>query len=127
MDERNTNVSEIEQQEPMDHSDICSYTHFDAPEQKRPQKKSKLKMPTLAQLLASKFNERQYLLFPWLREQESCMIYAESGLGKSMFALSAALAVAGGGEFLGWKPEARANATAGCRNIEHFASNSRKP
>jgi RecA-family ATPase len=33
------------------------------------------------------------------------MVYADTGVGKSMFALSAALAVAGGGEFLGWKPE----------------------
>jgi len=37
------------------------------------------------------------------------MLYAESGLGKSMFALSVALAVAGRGEFLGWKPDERLN------------------
>ena len=37
------------------------------------------------------------------------MVYAATGVGKSMFALSAALAIAGGGEFLGWKPDERAN------------------
>jgi len=68
---------------------------------------STLKIPTLNQLLASTFKDRQHLLFPWLREQESCMVYAASGVGKSMFALSAALAIAGGGSFLGWKPDER--------------------
>lgn len=33
------------------------------------------------------------------------MVYAAAGVGKSMFALSAALAVAGSGQFLGWKPD----------------------
>ena len=37
------------------------------------------------------------------------MVYAATGVGKSMFALSAALAIAGGGEFLGWKSDERAN------------------
>lgn len=67
-----------------------------------------LKMPTLELLLTSTFPERQHLLFPWLREQESCMVYADTGVGKSLFALSLAIAVAGGGEFLGWKSERRA-------------------
>ena len=35
------------------------------------------------------------------------MVYADTGVGKSMFSLSLALAVAGGGEFLGWNPEAK--------------------
>lgn len=64
-----------------------------------------LKMPTLDELLGSCFPERRHLLFPWLREQESCMVYADTGVGKSLFALSAALAIAGGGSFLGWHPE----------------------
>ena len=68
---------------------------------------STLKIPSLNQLLASTFKDRQHLLFPWLREQESCMVYSATGVGKSMFALSAALAIAGGGAFLGWKPEER--------------------
>ncbi len=35
------------------------------------------------------------------------MVYAAAGVGKSMFALSAALAIAGGGSFLGWKSDGR--------------------
>jgi hypothetical protein len=69
--------------------------------------KGNLKVPTLGQLLAYQFKERQHLLFPWFREHESCMVYAATGVGKSLFALSAALAVAGGGEFLGWRTEKR--------------------
>lgn len=65
----------------------------------------RLRMPTLGQLLDANFRERQHLLYPWFREAESCMVYAATGVGKSLFALSAALAVAGGGEFLGWKVE----------------------
>jgi RecA-family ATPase len=67
----------------------------------------RLKMPTAGQLLAARFKARQYLLAPWLREQENCMVYAATGVGKSLFAMSAALAVAGGGEFLGWRPDAK--------------------
>lgn len=70
-------------------------------------KTTELKMPTLDELLNATFKERRHLLFPWLREQESCMVYADTGAGKSLFALSAALAVAGGGEFLGWNSEAK--------------------
>src|SRR5262245_44582558 len=66
-------------------------------------------MPTAGQLLAARFRARQYLLAPWLREQEHCMVYAATGVGKSLFAMSAALAVAGGGEFLGWQADAKPN------------------
>ena len=65
-----------------------------------------LKMPSAGQLLAATFEERRYLLSPWLREHENCMVYAASGVGKSLFALSAALAISGNGEFLGWRPDA---------------------
>jgi hypothetical protein len=68
---------------------------------------AELKMPTLGQLLDASFKDRQHLLYPWLREQESCMVYAATGVGKSLFALSVAIAVAGGGEFLGWNVERR--------------------
>ena len=68
-----------------------------------------LQMPTLDELLEITFPERQHLLSPWLREHESSMVYAPAGVGKSLFALSAALAVAGGGEFLGWNPDAKAD------------------
>lgn len=49
------------------------------------------------------------MLRPWLREHESCLLYSDAGVGKSLFALSAALAVAGNGSFLGWKPDAKAD------------------
>jgi KaiC/GvpD/RAD55 family RecA-like ATPase len=75
--------------------------------ERKPSEQSTLKMPTLAELLASAFREPQHLLFPWLREQESCMVYAATGVGKSLFALSAAIAIAGRGEFLGWKPDTK--------------------
>jgi len=66
-----------------------------------------LKMPSLGELLELDLPERQHLLYPWLREQESCMVYASTGVGKSLFALSLALAVAGGGKFLNWRVDER--------------------
>jgi RecA-family ATPase len=104
MDEVSTEMP-VEELTTVDRSSTVVYEHFEAERRKPPKKKSKLKIPTLAQLLTSKFKHRRHLLHPWLREQESCMVYADTGVGKSMFALSAALAVAGGGEFLGWSPE----------------------
>src|SRR2546423_13665504 len=71
-----------------------------------PEASSDLLMPTLGELLETTIPERQYLLQPWLREHESCLLYSDAGVGKSLFALSAALAVAGNGRFLGLKPDA---------------------
>jgi hypothetical protein len=100
--------SEADTSEVREGSDTVTYSHSEeAPSQ--PKTSSTLKAPTLRQLLETTFSDRQHLLFPWLREQESCMVYAATGVGKSMFALSAALAIAGGGEFLGWKSDERAN------------------
>jgi hypothetical protein len=76
-----------------------------------PEDTSDLRMPTLGELLKRDIPERQCLLNPWLREHESCLLYAATGVGKSLFALSAALAVAGNGSFLGWKPDAKADET----------------
>jgi hypothetical protein len=68
----------------------------------------RLKAPTLAQLFDTTFHPRLPLLEPWLRTGESVMVFAPPGVGKSMMTLSLALAVAGGGSYLGWKaPEAR--------------------
>lgn len=58
---------------------------------------------TLGELLAHDFPEPRVLLGPWLREQTFAMVHAPAGCGKSMLCLSAALAVAGGGRFLGWE------------------------
>ena len=112
MDEKTPDVNGVAPQEPTDHSTTVAYEYYPGTKQEPEETTSKLKMPTLAQLLASSFGERRYLLSPWLREQESCLLYAETGVGKSMFALSAALAIAGGGEFLGWRPGKRADERA---------------
>jgi AAA domain len=92
-----------------DPSNTVTYKHYVAAEAPKVDGQHKLKMPTLDQLLKAQFKERKYLLAPWLREHENCMVYAATGIGKSLFAMSAALAVAGGGDFLGWRPEAKAD------------------
>lgn len=61
-----------------------------------------LKAVSLGELLAHPFRRREHLLTPWLRQGESAMVWAATGLGKTMLTLSMALAIAGGGEFLGW-------------------------
>lgn len=58
---------------------------------------------TLGGLMDAPMTPREWLLEPWLREQESALIWAAPGVGKTMLTLSLALAVAGGGEILGWK------------------------
>jgi AAA domain len=78
---------------------------------KGPEVSSDLRMPTLGELLKLTIPERRCLLHPWLREHESCLLYAATGVGKSLFALTAALAVAGNGSFLGWKPDTKADGT----------------
>src|SRR5215470_158685 len=91
-------ATEADISEMQDTSDTVMFHNFVSGEGPPPKDKNVLKAPTLGQLLAATFSDRQHLLFPWLREQESCMVYAATGVGKSMFALSAALAAAGGGE-----------------------------
>lgn len=63
----------------------------------------KLHAVTLGELLDHRFAPRQDLITPWLRQRESALIWAPSGLGKSLLACTIALAVAGGGEVLGWE------------------------
>lgn len=58
---------------------------------------------TLGGLMDAPMTPREWLLEPWLREQESALIWAAPGVGKTMLTLSLALAMAGGGEILGWK------------------------
>lgn len=67
-----------------------------------------LKSITLEDFLDKDIPPRQMLLAPWLPESGLAMVYAPRGIGKTWFALYAGLAVASGGEFLGWEaPEAR--------------------
>src|SRR6476661_3082090 len=105
----NGSTTEADTSEAQDASDTVTFHNFTSETVRPPKAENLLKAPTLRQLLEAAFSDRQHLLFPWLREQESCMVYAATGVGKSMFALSAALAIAGGGEFLGWKSDERAN------------------
>jgi hypothetical protein len=90
-----------------DPSNTVAYRHYIATDAPKATGSHKLRMPTLDQLLEARFKQRKYLLAPWLREEENCMVYAATGVGKSLFAMSAALAVAGGGDFLGWQPDAK--------------------
>jgi AAA domain len=89
-----------------DPSHCVIYEHRAATEAPRVDGEYRLKMPNAAQLLAATFKKRRHLLSPWLREHENCMVYAATGIGKSLFALSASLAVAGNADFLGWRPDA---------------------
>jgi AAA domain len=60
-----------------------------------------LQATTLKTLLAKQFPKREYLIAPVMKEGESMMLWAAPGVGKTMLALSLAVAVAGGGEVLG--------------------------
>lgn len=64
-----------------------------------------LRTVALKDLLAHEFPPREHLLAPWLRQGESALVWAASGLGKTMLTLTMALAVAGRGEFLGWRSD----------------------
>jgi hypothetical protein len=66
-----------------------------------------LKTISLGELFALDIPERTFLLDPWLREQESVLLWAAPGVGKTMFSLTLALAMAGGGEVFGWRAEPR--------------------
>jgi hypothetical protein len=54
---------------------------------REPEVTSDLLMPTLGELFDTPIPERQHILRPWLREHESCLLYAATGVGKSLFAL----------------------------------------
>ena len=61
-----------------------------------------LRSIALGTLLDTPMADRRWLLSPWLREQESVLVWAAPGVGKTMLTLSLALAIAGGGSLLGW-------------------------
>ena len=44
-----------------------------------------------------------HILYPWLPERGIAMVYAGSGIGKTLFALNVAYCIAGGGNFLSYK------------------------
>ena len=61
-----------------------------------------LEVISLGRLLDHKFTTREHLIFPWLRQGESAMLWAAPGAGKTLLALTLAVAVAGGGTVAGW-------------------------
>ncbi len=67
------------------------------------QKENRLQVLTLDELYQIEIESRDYLISPWLREGESALLYAPTGVGKSMLAMTIGLAIAGGGSVLGWE------------------------
>lgn len=90
---------------PKSECNVVQWDPYDNTRQDLQKKKVDLKMPTFDQMVAYDFPKRHHIMNPWLREAESAMVYAKTGLGKSFVALGIAIAVAGQGSFLGWKPD----------------------
>lgn len=65
--------------------------------------RKKAKARSLRDLLDAPFPLREHMVFPWLRQGESAMIWAATGVGKTMLTMTVALMVAGGGRALGWE------------------------
>ena len=61
-----------------------------------------LRAPSLSTLFETPFPPREHIIAPWLRAGESAMVWAPTGVGKTMFSLTLALGVAGGGSVFGW-------------------------
>jgi putative DNA primase/helicase len=57
---------------------------------------------TAAEFLALELPSRRYILAPWLPERGLVMVYSPRGVGKTLFGMSCAYAVAVGGAFLGF-------------------------
>ncbi|GAB7080505.1 AAA family ATPase [Megalodesulfovibrio paquesii] len=66
------------------------------------EEQKELTVCSLGELLDMDLPVREHLICPWLQDGESALIYAPTGLGKSMFTFSLCLAIAGQGKFLGW-------------------------
>ncbi len=67
--------------------------------------KHKHKLISANDFKSLKLPKRNMLLFPWLPEGSINMIFADRGIGKTFFALSCALALVNGDEFLCYKAE----------------------
>lgn len=55
------------------------------------------------EFMSREFTQAKYLLEPWLTVPGLSMVFAERGVGKTMFTSSVALAVSTGTDFLAWK------------------------
>lgn len=70
------------------------------PTRSKPPQRLTLHTPTtLANL---KLPPRRPILGDWLLERNRCLVYAQTGRGKSLFCMSLAMAVASGGSAFGW-------------------------
>ncbi len=54
-------------------------------------------------LLSSNSPVPEFVLSPWLHEGQNVMIYADTGVGKTWFAMTLAWVIAGGGEVGQWQ------------------------
>lgn len=63
----------------------------------------KYTLATLNELLKMDIPPRDWLLYPFLQERSTCMLYARRGVGKTYVGLSIALAVAGGVNIMGFQ------------------------
>ena len=64
-----------------------------------------LKTYTSEELLTVELKEPKLLLAPWLPEAGLVMIHAATGIGKTLFALSSAIAIASGTKFLSFSAQ----------------------
>ncbi|MEO1662054.1 MAG: AAA family ATPase [Pseudomonadota bacterium] len=66
---------------------------------------NRLRVISQADLLELNVPRRRPLLGSWLTERHPSLIYAQTGRGKSLFVMSLAIALAGGGKVYGWEAE----------------------
>lgn len=57
----------------------------------------------VSDLMKEEIKPRDMVLTPWLPAQGIAMVAGERGVGKTMFGLGCAMAIASGGEILGWQ------------------------
>lgn len=58
---------------------------------------------TLRELAERPWPDREHVFEPWLRQGEAAMVWAQTGVGKTMLSLTLALMAAGGGTVAGWR------------------------
>ena len=81
---------------------LMTISIHDPPRRRPGEKTPKVRAVTFGELADRDIPERGFLLSPWMREEDSCLLFAAAGVGKTQLALTLALAVAGGGEVFGW-------------------------
>ena len=54
-------------------------------------------------IISKNLKEKEYILEPLIREKDIIMIYAKTGLGKTLISTGIAWAISTATEFLGWK------------------------